>query len=147
VRPSRVPYLEVAAEIREQIRSGRLAPGDRLKTVRALAAEYSVAQGTVGSALEVLRGEGLIETVHGKGSVVVASPDEASQPIATDAASAMREMEARLSAEIAEVRRYTEGLYAQVTAKVDEDIERLEAQMMAPRTRKTDGRPSEREVG
>jgi len=142
-----VPYLELAAEIREQIRSGRLAPGDRLKTVRALAAEHSVAQGTVGSALEVLRGEGLIETIHGKGSVVVTCPGEASQPGATDAASAMREMEARLSAEIADVRRYAEGLIAQVTAKVDEDIERLEARMMAPRTRKTDGRPSEREVG
>lgn len=142
-----MPYLELAAEIREQIRSGQLVPGDRLKTVRALAAEHSVAQGTVGSALEVLRGEGLIETVQGKGSVVISRPDEVNRLNATDVASGMREMEARLSAEIAEVRRYAEGIYAQVTAKMDEDIERLEARMMAPRAGKSNKRPGEREVG
>ena len=54
-RASRVPYLEIAAEIREQIRSGRLMPGDKLKTVRSLAADYSVAQGTVGAAMAYAR--------------------------------------------------------------------------------------------
>jgi DNA-binding GntR family transcriptional regulator len=47
-KASRVPYLEIAAEIREQIRSGRLMPGDKLRSVRSLAADYSVAPGTVG---------------------------------------------------------------------------------------------------
>jgi GntR family transcriptional regulator len=71
-----VPYLEIAGQVREQIKSGELAVGDQLKTVRALAAEHGVAQGTVASALDVLRSEGLIDTVRGKGSVVIAVPDE-----------------------------------------------------------------------
>jgi DNA-binding GntR family transcriptional regulator len=94
MKASRVPYLEIAAEIREQIRSGRLAPGDKLRTVRSLAADYSVAQGTVGAAMEVLRAEGLIDTVQGKGSVVVAVPGEV--PADPDVA--------KLSAELAELR-------------------------------------------
>jgi GntR family transcriptional regulator len=95
MKASRVPYLEIAAEIREQIRSGQLKPGDKLKTVRSLAADYSVAQGTVGAAMEVLRSEGLIDTVQGKGSVVTAVPGDA-QPD--------QQTVARLSAEIAELR-------------------------------------------
>jgi DNA-binding GntR family transcriptional regulator len=94
MRASRVPYLEIAGEIREQIRSGRLAPGDKLKTVRSLASDYSVAQGTVGAAMEVLRAEGLIDTVQGKGSVVLAVPGEV--PGDPDMA--------KLSAEVAELR-------------------------------------------
>ena len=91
---TRVPYLEIAADIREQIRSGRLMPGDKLKSFRSLATDYSVAQGTVGAAMEVLRAEGLIETVQGKGSVVVAVPGEVEpDPVL-----------AKLSAEIAELR-------------------------------------------
>ena len=89
-----MPYLEIAADIREQIRSGRLAPGDKLRTVRSLAADYSVAQGTVGAAMEVLRAEGLVDTVQGKGSVVVAVPGEV--PADPDVA--------KLSAELAELR-------------------------------------------
>ena len=94
MKASRVPYLEIAAEIREQIRSGRLRPGDKLRTVRSMAADYSVAQGTVGAAMEVLRAEGLVDTVQGKGSVVVAVPGEV--PADPDVA--------KLSAEVAELR-------------------------------------------
>ena len=75
-RETRIPYLEIAADIRGQIRSGRLVPGDKLRSLRSLAADYSVAQGTVGAAMEVLRDEGLIDTVQSKGSVVVAVPGE-----------------------------------------------------------------------
>lgn len=94
MKASRVPYLEIAADIREQIRSGRLMPGDKLRTVRSLAADYSVAQGTVGAAMEVLRGEGLIDTVQGKGSVVASVPASAQPDQAV----------AKLSAEVAELR-------------------------------------------
>jgi DNA-binding GntR family transcriptional regulator len=118
---SRVPYLELAAEIREQIRSGQLVPGDRLKTVRALAAEHSVAQGTVGSALEVLRGEGLIDTVQGRGSVVIATPSE---PGPGEMAGVISGMEAALRAEIADVREYAERLEARVMTLESRDRNR-----------------------
>lgn len=93
-RETRIPYLEIAADIREQIRSGRLTPGDKLRSLRSLAADYSVAQGTVGAAMEVLRAEGLIDTVQSKGSVVVAVPGEVEPDPAI----------AKLSAEVAELR-------------------------------------------
>ena len=89
-----MPYLEIAADIREQIRSGRLMPGDKLRSLRSLATDYSVAPGTVGAAMEVLRAEGLIGTVQSKGSVVVAVPGEVEPDPAV----------AKLSAEIAELR-------------------------------------------
>ena len=93
-RETRIPYLEIAADIREQIRSGRLAPGDKLRSLRSLAADYSAAQGTVGAAMEVLRAEGLIDTVQSKGSVVIAVPGEV--PADPEVA--------KLSAELAELR-------------------------------------------
>ena len=93
-RETRIPYLEIAADIREQIRSGRLVPGDKLRSLRSMAADYTVAQGTVGAAMEVLRAEGLIDTIQSKGSVVLAAPGEV--PGDPDVA--------KLSAELAELR-------------------------------------------
>lgn len=93
-RETRIPYLEIAADIREQIRSGRLVPGDKLRSLRSLAADYSAAQGTVGAAMEVLRAEGLIDTIQSKGSVVVAVPGEVEPDPAV----------AKLSAELADLR-------------------------------------------
>jgi GntR family transcriptional regulator len=95
MKASRVPYLEIATDIREQIRSGQLKPGDKLKTVRSLAVDYSVAQGTVGAAMDVLRSEGLIDTVQGKGSVVAAVPEDAHPD---------QQAMAKLNAELAELR-------------------------------------------
>jgi GntR family transcriptional regulator len=130
VKPSRVPYLEIAAAIREQIRSGQLAPGDQLKSVRALAAEHSVALGTVGAALEVLRSEGLIDTVQGKGSVVITIPAE-TQP---DMESAVRTAEARLA----------ERFDGEIAA-LREDVERLQVQMMAVYDKQGMAYPHERD--
>ena len=93
-RETRIPYLEIAADIREQIRSRRLVPGDKLRSLRSLATDYSVAPGTVGAAMEVLRTEGLIDTVQSKGSVVVAIPGEVEPDPAV----------AKLRAEVAELR-------------------------------------------
>jgi DNA-binding transcriptional regulator YhcF (GntR family) len=126
VKPSRVPYLEIAAAIREQIRSGQLGPGDQIKTVRALAAEHSVALGTVGAALEVLRSEGLIDTVQGRGSVVIAIPADAESGTALE--SAVRDAEARLA------ERY-DGELAALRAELRElaqrgDVARIEANLI-----------------
>jgi DNA-binding GntR family transcriptional regulator len=126
VKPSRVPYLEIAAAIRDQIRSGQLGPGDQIKTVRALAAEHSVALGTVGAALEVLRSEGLIDTVQGRGSVVIAIPTDAESGTALE--SAVRDAEARLA------ERY-DGELAALRAELRNlaqrgDVARIEANLM-----------------
>jgi GntR family transcriptional regulator/MocR family aminotransferase len=53
-------YREVYNRIRNSIADGALRPGDRLPSVRALAAELKVARGTVEVAYALLAGEGFI---------------------------------------------------------------------------------------
>lgn len=66
----RLRYLKVAADIRQRIKAGELQPGARLMSERGLAVYYGVAFHTVRHAIEILRDEGLIETVHGSGNYI-----------------------------------------------------------------------------
>jgi DNA-binding transcriptional regulator YhcF (GntR family) len=66
----RPAYLQVADELRDSIDSGGLKPGERLPSGRDLARRYSVAPMTVSHALDVLRGEGLVEAYQGRGVFV-----------------------------------------------------------------------------
>lgn len=63
-------YYQVAADLRERIRSGKLAPGARLPYEPQLMHEYDAGRATVRRALALLRSEGLIVTRHGYGSYV-----------------------------------------------------------------------------
>ncbi|MBT2383092.1 GntR family transcriptional regulator [Streptomyces sp. ISL-11] len=63
-------YEQIADELRERIRAGRLSPGDRLPAETALAEQYRVSLPTVRQALGVLQAEGLIEKRHGRGNIV-----------------------------------------------------------------------------
>lgn len=62
--------LVVADDLRRQITTGRIGPGDRLPSESALADRYKVSTATLRSALAVLQGEGLVEKIHGKGNFV-----------------------------------------------------------------------------
>lgn len=73
-RDSDLAYMRVADDIAARIASGELAPGARLRSERDLAEHFGVAYGTVRRAMEVLRGRGLIETIHGRGTFVTGSP-------------------------------------------------------------------------
>jgi GntR family transcriptional regulator len=61
---------QIAAQIRAQCASGTLKPGERLPSVRALAAELAVNQNTILRVYERLTGEGLLERRHGDGTFV-----------------------------------------------------------------------------
>ena len=61
---------QIAAQIRAQCASGVLKPGERLPSVRALAAELAVNQNTILRVYERLTAEGLIERRHGDGTFV-----------------------------------------------------------------------------
>lgn len=61
----------VYRQVLQAIRSGTLAPGQRLQSARRLAADWAVARGAVDSALAQLAQEGLIERRVGAGSFVV----------------------------------------------------------------------------
>lgn len=63
-------YVRVAADIAARIASGELGPGTRLRSERELAAHYGVAYGTMRRAMQHLRDQDLIVTVHGRGTFV-----------------------------------------------------------------------------
>jgi GntR family transcriptional regulator len=61
---------QIAAQIRAHCASGTLKPGDRLPSVRALAAELAVNQNTILRVYERLTAEGLLQRRHGDGTFV-----------------------------------------------------------------------------
>ncbi|MDI5937163.1 MULTISPECIES: winged helix-turn-helix domain-containing protein [Micromonospora] len=67
-------YERVAEAIREQIRSGKLAVGDKLPSTAELKAEYDVSYGSIRGAMLVLKTEGLVEGRQGEGVYVKAKP-------------------------------------------------------------------------
>ncbi|MGW4974989.1 GntR family transcriptional regulator [Streptomyces mirabilis] len=66
----RPPYQHAADEIRRDILQGRIKPGEQMPSIRELQERFGVANMTARSALNVLRDEGLIYTIHGRGSFV-----------------------------------------------------------------------------
>jgi GntR family transcriptional regulator len=62
-------YVQVADILRDQISKGTLA--GRVPSVATIAQQYEVAKGTAERALAILRDEGLIRSVMGRGHFVV----------------------------------------------------------------------------
>ncbi|MBI0295954.1 GntR family transcriptional regulator [Streptomyces sp. PRKS01-29] len=67
---ARPPYQQAAEAIRSEIKAGKLKPGEQLPSHRELQERFGIANMTARSALRVLREEGLIYTVQGRGSYV-----------------------------------------------------------------------------
>lgn len=88
------PFEQVRAQLAGLIGSGRLLPGDRLPTVRALAADLGLAANTVARAFKELEAAGLVETRRRAGTVVASgehTADVAVAALATKYALAVRE--------------------------------------------------------
>lgn len=64
------PYEVIATELRDQIASGQLHPGDQLPTTVDLAARHAVSVGTAHRALDLLRQQGLVEVSRGRRATV-----------------------------------------------------------------------------
>src|ERR1051325_9097237 len=64
------PHRQIAAQIRAQIRRGDWAPGERLPSIPAIAAQYGVAKQTVQRTIDQLRIEGILITKPGSGTFV-----------------------------------------------------------------------------
>jgi GntR family transcriptional regulator len=60
----------IADDLRRQIATGRINPGERLRSEADLADRYKVSTVTLRRALSVLQVEGLVEKVHGKSNFV-----------------------------------------------------------------------------
>ncbi len=68
--PGQSRYAALAAALRQRIVAGEWPPGSALPAEALLAAEHTVALGTLRRALELLAEQGLIERVHGRGTFV-----------------------------------------------------------------------------
>lgn len=67
-------YQRIAEDLRTQIRTGRLKPGDKLPSATELQQIYGAGSTAVRNAMLLLRTEGLVEGHQGKG-VYVATQD------------------------------------------------------------------------
>lgn len=64
------PYDQVKTQIAAQVATGSLAPGDKLPTVRRLAADLGIAPNTVARAYRELEQAGVIDTRGRSGTFV-----------------------------------------------------------------------------
>ena len=64
------PHRQIAAMLRERIRRGEWAPGERLPAIPAIAVEYGVAKQTIQRTVDQLRVEGVLITRPGSGTFV-----------------------------------------------------------------------------
>jgi GntR family transcriptional regulator len=71
---SRALHLQLADELRSEIRRGVLAAGERLPPERELAERYLTSRTTVIKGLAVLKTEGLVGSGHGRGTFVRRNP-------------------------------------------------------------------------
>lgn len=62
--PSR--HQGIAEDLRHQITTGRIKPGERLASEAGLADRYKVSTVTLRRALAMLQGAGLVEKIHGR---------------------------------------------------------------------------------
>ncbi|WP_406037735.1 winged helix-turn-helix domain-containing protein [Micromonospora sp. NBC_00898] len=64
-------YIQVARDIREQIKSGQLKPGDKLPSFSALCEHYKVSGTVIRTAMILLKAEGVLDGKQGKGVYVM----------------------------------------------------------------------------
>src|ERR1035438_5242213 len=68
-------YRQIAEDLRWQIKSGSLRPGQQLRTEIELRAHYGASRNTVRDAIKWLTSLGLVETRAGQGTFVVKNID------------------------------------------------------------------------
>jgi DNA-binding transcriptional regulator YhcF (GntR family) len=73
------PYEQIRVQVIEALRAGELAPGTRMPTVRALAAQLDLAVNTVAKAYRALESDHVIETRGRNGTFVSATGDPTEQ--------------------------------------------------------------------
>lgn len=74
-RDARPIYTQIIDGVKEQITTGVLMPGDKLPSVREMAAQLAINPNTIQRAYRELESEGWIASVAGKGSFVCGPPD------------------------------------------------------------------------
>lgn len=125
----RTLYMKVANDLRAKIASGALGVGDAIPSTKELERQHGVSATAARNAVALLRNEGLVEGVAGKGVFVIAKPQEVEaervslEDIAAQIAQLRNEVSALaarvddqqpgrdLASEVAELRALVEQLY------------------------------------
>lgn len=68
-------YRQIVQQVAEQVRDGRLQPGDKLPSERGLAQQLGLARGTVKQAYEALVRDQMIDVSRGRGAFVSSRQD------------------------------------------------------------------------
>lgn len=76
-RDGRPIYIQIVDDLRQQIALGVLPPGEKLPSVRDLAAQLSINPNTIQRAYRQLEMDGWICTVAGKGCFACEKPSQA----------------------------------------------------------------------
>jgi DNA-binding FadR family transcriptional regulator len=116
-------YEQIAERLAADIRSGLLAPGERLPSERELARSLEVSRASVREALAALQLRGVVETRPGAGTFVTAEPPLSDAPQHDASPSAVLEARAQLEPAIARL--------AAARAQPDPAIENLLTAMEA----------------
>lgn len=69
-------YLQIKNQVKAEILSGALEPGEKLPSIRFLAKELRISMITAKRAFDELEAEGFIHSVQGKGNFVAAQNEE-----------------------------------------------------------------------
>lgn len=69
-------YLQIKNQVKAEILSGTLEPGEKLPSIRFLAKELRISMITAKRAFDELEAEGFIHSVQGKGNFVAAQNEE-----------------------------------------------------------------------
>lgn len=69
-------YLQIKNQMKAEILSGALEPGEKLPSIRFLAKELRISMITAKRAFDELETEGFIHSVQGKGNFVAAQNEE-----------------------------------------------------------------------
>lgn len=64
------PYMQVVKHIKADIESGAIQDGQKIDSVRAIAAKWKISLATATKVVGVLKAEGLVRSEPGKGSIV-----------------------------------------------------------------------------
>ena len=67
-------YEQLARVLRQMIQSSELRPREPVPSESQLQQEYGVSRGTIRRALDILRDEGLVVTIAGRGTFVKPQP-------------------------------------------------------------------------
>ena len=116
-------YEQIAERLAADIRSGLLAPGERLPSERELARALEVSRASVREALAALQLRGVVETRPGAGTFVTAEPPISDVPQHDASPSAVLEARAQLEPAVARL--------AAERAQPDPAVEKLLSAMEA----------------